>query len=175
MKAVAIYCASKMPKEDIYITESKKLAKALAKRNIQIIYGGADSGLMKVIADEALKHGGEVVGVFPENVIKDEVAHPNLTEFHSVKSMHERKALVEKLADGFIALPGGYGTMDEIFEIITWKAIRLHNKPTLFFNINHYYDDLIKFINNAGDMGLLDPKDAVFPSTLEEILKALNI
>ena len=173
MKAVAIYCASKMPQDLIYINESKKLAKQLAENNIKIIYGGANNGLMKVIADEALKHGGEVVGVLPENVIKDEVRHPHLTEFHSVNSMHERKALIETLAEGFIALPGGYGTMDEIFEIITWKAIGLHKKPTIFFNIDHYYDDLQKFVNKSDSMGLLDAKDAVFTSNVEEIIDIL--
>lgn len=175
MKAVAIYCASKMPKDSIYIEESKKLAKELAKNNVKIIYGGANSGLMKIIADEALKHGGEVVGILPENVIKDEVAHPGLTEFHSVNSMHERKALIEELADGFIALPGGYGTMDEIFEMITWKAIGLHNKPTILFNINHYYDDLQNFINKSEAMGLLDSKDAVFATNTKKIMTTLEL
>ena len=175
MKAVAIYCASKMPKDTIYIEESKKLATQLAKNNIKIIYGGANSGLMKVIADEALKHGGEVIGILPENVIKGEIPHPGLTEFHSVTSMHERKALIEELADGFIALPGGYGTMDEIFEMITWKAIGLHDKPTILFNINHYYDDLQSFINKSEVMGLLDSKDAVFATNTQEIMNSLNL
>lgn len=175
MKAVAIYCASKMPQDLVYINESKKLAKQLAKNNIKIIYGGANSGLMKVIADEALKYGGEVVGVLPENVIKDEVRHPHLTEFHSVNSMHERKALIETLADGFIALPGGYGTMDEIFEIITWKAIGLHDKPTIFFNIDYYYDDLQNFINKSDSKGLLDSNVAVFASSAEQILNVLDL
>ena len=175
MKAVAIYCASKMPKDSIYIEESKKLARQLAENKIKIIYGGANSGLMKIIADEALKYGGEVVGILPENVIKDEVAHPGLTEFHSVNSMHERKALIEKLADGFIALPGGYGTMDEIFEMITWKAIGLHNKPTILFNIDHYYDDLQSFINKSEGMGLLDSRDALFATSTQEIMSILKL
>ena len=174
MKSVAIYCASKMPKEEIYIQESKKLAKALANRSVEIVYGGANNGLMKVIADEALDHGGEVTGVIPEKIV-DEIPHPKLTKLYPVDSMHERKALIETLVDGFIALPGGYGTMDEIFEIITWRALGLHKKPAIFFNINHYYDDLIKFINNANEMGLLDAKDAIFASTVEEILEALNL
>lgn len=175
MKSVAIYCASKMPKETIYIDESKKLAKVLAKNKIEIIYGGANSGLMKVIADEALKQGGQVVGVLPEKIIKNEIPHPGLTKLYPADSMHERKALMENLADGFIALPGGYGTLDEMFEIITWRAIGIHSKPAIFFNINHYYDDLINFIKKSHAMGLLDAKDVVFAENTDDIIKALKL
>lgn len=174
MKAVAIYCASRMPQESVYIEESKKLARLLALNNIKIIYGGANSGLMKVIADEALLYGGEVVGVLPERHIIDEIPHPNITKLYSVKSMHERKALIEKLADGFIALPGGYGTLDEIFEMITWKAIGQHSKQTIFFNIHNYYDDLERFINKSNAMGLLDSTDATFSDDVDSILKILS-
>lgn len=175
MKTIAIYCGSKMPIDPSYIKKTRELAKFLAQNDIKIIYGGADIGLMRILANEALHHGGKVLGIMPENLLKTEMLNPNLTEFKIVKDMHERKALIESLADGFIALPGGFETLDEIFEIITWKYIGLHNKTAIFYNMNGYYDDIENFINKSENLGYLQSSFVSFATNLDDIDKAFNI
>ena len=174
MKTIAIYCGSKMPKNKIYIDETKKLIKYLVKNNYKIVYGGANVGLMGIVADEALSLGGHVIGVMPDNLIKNEIAHQNLSELHLVNTMHERKAMMANLADVFIALPGGYGTLDEIFEVVTWNQIGIHQKPAIIYNINSYYDYLEQFIHHAKHEKFLNPKFLHFVSDIDS-LKNLSI
>lgn len=174
MKTIAIYCGSKMPENKIYIDETIKLIKYLVKNNYKIVYGGANVGLMGIVADEALSLGGHVIGVMPNNLIKNEIAHRNLSELHLVNTMHERKAMMANLADVFIALPGGYGTLDEIFEVVTWNQIGIHNKPCIIYNIDSYYDNLKAFIQQASDDMFLNPNLLHFISDIEA-LKNLSI
>lgn len=121
-----------------------------------IVYGGGRVGLMGTIADAALEAGGEVVGVIPESLATAEVAHPGVTRLHVVQTMHERKALMAELSDGFIALPGGFGTMDEFHEILTWRQLRIHDKPIGLLNVNGYYDDLLALYERMSTEGFLN-------------------
>ena len=123
-----------------------------------LVYGGARVGLMGVLADAALKAGGEVIGVIPRALVAREVAHAGLTELHVVESMHERKALMADLSDGFIALPGGWGTLDELFEILTWAQLGLHQKPCGLLNVQGYFDPLLSFVDHSIDEGFVRPE-----------------
>ncbi|MBI3510143.1 MAG: TIGR00730 family Rossman fold protein [Bacteroidetes bacterium] len=143
MKSVAVYCGSSTGNNPVYKSAAHHLGKILVEKNIRLIYGGGSIGLMGVVADSVLQRGGEVIGVIPDFLHVKEVRHENLTQMHVVNSMHERKSLMEKLADAFIALPGGYGTMDEFFEMLTWAQLGLHNKPLGILNVNGFYDPFI--------------------------------
>lgn len=140
-----------------------QLGKILAQNNIKLIYGGAAIGVMGAIADSCLEAGGTVVGIMPHFMESFEVAHSGLSEFHWVDSMHHRKALIVEMAEAFIALPGGFGTLDELFECLTWKQLSLHHHPIGLLNINHFYDGLIGFINHANQQHFirLDPKQSL--------------
>jgi len=152
---VAIYCGSQTGKNPVYIEKAKELGEQLAKAEIGIVYGGSNIGLMGAIADQALLHGGRVIGIMPEHLQKREVAHLHLTEIHIVDSMHTRKAKMADLADAYIALPGGCGTLDEYFEIFTWAQIGLHTKPVILYNINGFYDALILHFEKMLDEGFI--------------------
>lgn len=158
MKKLAVFCGSSNGSSDVYIEAAKKLGKELAKRNITLVYGGASVGVMGAVADSVLEEGGYVIGVMPSFLDDREIAHKNLTELIIVDSMHERKAKMADLADGFIALPGGPGTLEEFFEIFTWAQLGLHNKPCGLLNINHYYDPLITLFNHMSDEQFLHEK-----------------
>ncbi|HEY4537809.1 MAG TPA: TIGR00730 family Rossman fold protein [Erysipelothrix sp.] len=151
---VAIYCASSMPHNQKIIDTSQELANALAVHNFNIVYGGANVGLMKIVADSALDHGAQVIGVLPNVIKRKEIEKTNLTQLIKVETMHERKKIMADIADAFIALPGGAGTLDEIFEAITWSQINIHDKPTIFFNIDGYYDPIKSFFQNSLKNGL---------------------
>ncbi len=158
MKYICVFCGSKMGKRDVYRLAAQAMGKAIASRGLNLVYGGSDVGLMGVIADIVLANGGEVMGVIPEFFISQEVAHENLTKLHIVKSMHERKALMAKLSDAFIALPGGYGTLEELAEIITWAQLTLHNKPIGILNVDDYYKSLLEFFDKSVSEGFLSKK-----------------
>lgn len=128
MKSVCVYCGSSPGKQEAYSNAARGLAKSLVDRNIRLVYGGVSVGIMGLVADSVLQLGGQAVGVFPEALVRKEVAHKNLTELHVTQSMHERKTLMAELSDGFIALPGGIGTLEEIFEIWTWAQLGFHNQ-----------------------------------------------
>ena len=130
-------------------TAAASLAETLVSRNIRLVYGGASIGIMGKVADQVLKLGGEAVGVIPKALAHKEVAHPNLTELHVTQSMHERKMLMADLSDGFIALPGGIGTLEELFEIWTWAQLGFHHKPCGLLNVEGYYDFLISFLDHV--------------------------
>lgn len=158
MKRVAVFCGSSNGSSPIYVQAAKELGMELAKRKIELVYGGSSIGLMGSVADAVLEAGGTVIGVLPEFLENREIAHKGLTELITVQSMHERKAKMTELADGFITLPGGAGTMEEFFEIFTWAQLGLHQKPCGILNTNHYYDPLVKLINHMADAEFLQEK-----------------
>lgn len=149
MKRICVYCGSSPGKRPEYTQAAHLLAKELVQRGIGLVYGGAHVGIMGQLADAVLAHDGEVVGVIPQALVDKEVAHHGLTELVIVGSMHERKALMADLADGFIALPGGLGTLEELFEILTWAQLGFHRKPCALLNIDGYYDGLSAFLDHA--------------------------
>ena len=151
IKKICVYCGSSPGKNPAYSQAAVKLALALSERNIGLVYGGGAVGIMGTVADAVLAAGGEVVGVIPKALAIKEVAHDSLSELHVVASMHERKAMMADLADGFIALPGGWGTLEEVFEILTWAQLGFHDKPCGLLNIDGYYDGLISFLENSFD------------------------
>ena len=155
MKRVTVFCGSSSGSEDLYYKQAYMLGSSLAKRGIGVVYGGAKVGLMGAVADGALGAGGEVIGVLPNFLRSKEIAHMGLTELLQVESMHERKLKMNELCDGVIALPGGYGTMEEFFEMITWAQLGLHQKPIALLNINGFYDSLINLVQTMVDHGFL--------------------
>jgi hypothetical protein len=157
MHSLCVFCGSNPGTNPIFSETAHRLGAALALRKITLIYGGARVGLMGRVADGALSAGGDVVGILPRFMTKKELAHAGLTELLLVDSMHERKALMAERAEGFIALPGGYGTLEELFEILTWSQLSLHKKPIGLLNIDGFYDPLIAQIDYAVRDGFLRP------------------
>lgn len=155
VKRVAVYCGSANGSDPAFLAEAKQLGRAIAKAELGLVYGGACVGLMGAVADAALTGGAEVIGVLPEILSGSEIAHRGLTKLEMVKTMHERKARMVKLADAFLMLPGGYGTLDEMMEIVTWKQLRLHAKPCILINTSRYWDGLMAFLDRAVDAGFL--------------------
>ena len=149
MKRLCVYCGSSSGRQPVYAQVARQLARAMVNRNIDLVYGGASVGIMGEIANAVLEEGGDVIGIIPKGLFKKEVAHTGVTELREVDSMHERKSLMADLSDGFIALPGGFGTIEEIFEIITWSQLGMHRKPCGLLNVCHYYDKLIGFLDHA--------------------------
>jgi len=133
------------------------------------VYGGGNVGLMGIIADEVLRLGGEVTGVIPTALVEREVGHAGLTRQFIVKDMHERKAMMATLADGFIAMPGGMGTLEELFEMLTWSQLGIHNKPVALFNVNQYYDHLVSFIRHAESEGFVKPQHAAMMVVADDV------
>lgn len=158
MKSIAVFCGSSEGASSIFKESAVKLGQELAKRQITLIYGGANVGLMGAVADAVLEQGGQVIGVLPLFLQDREIAHKGLTELIMVDSMHERKAKMAELADGFIALPGGPGTMEEYFEIFTWGQLGLHNKPCGLLNISQYFDPLLSMFDVMESERFMQPK-----------------
>lgn len=146
---ICVYCGSSPGDDPAYSHAAEKLAEELCQRDIALVFGGGAVGIMGVVADAVLERGGEVIGVIPKSLAVKEVAHENLTQMHVVASMHERKAMMSELADGFIALPGGWGTLEEIFEMLTWAQLGFHKKPCGLLNVAGYFDHLIAFLENS--------------------------
>ena len=155
MTRLCVFCGSSMGARPAYAEMAQALGRELAARQIGLVYGGASRGLMGVVADAALAAGGEVLGVLPRGLFAREVAHSGLTHLYEVESMHERKALMSELADGFIALPGGYGTLDELFEIVTWAQIGIHTKPIGLLDVDEYFVPLLSFVERAAAEGFI--------------------
>lgn len=151
MKSIAIFCGSSLGTDEIFAQTAEQTGRLIAERGQTLVYGGGRSGLMGIVADSALKAGGKVIGVIPQGLVDRELAHPDLTELHIVTSMHERKTLMADLSDGFIALPGGAGTIEEIFEQWTWAQLGIHLKPCAFLNVEGFYDSLLQFIQLTTD------------------------
>ncbi|MCC5809327.1 MAG: TIGR00730 family Rossman fold protein [Ectothiorhodospiraceae bacterium] len=158
MERICVYCGSRTGVEGTYGEAAKALGTRMAQRGVGLIYGGASVGLMGVIADAALEAGGEVIGVIPQLLVDKEVAHPGLTQLHVVDGMHARKALMAELADGFIAMPGGLGTLEELFEMLTWGQLGMHAKPCGAMNVGGYYDDLVRFLDQSVSAGFVRPE-----------------
>lgn len=157
MKTITVFCGSNPGVRPEYQQAAQKLAAALVKRNIRLVYGGGNVGLMGIIADEVMNLGGEVVGIIPDSLDKREVGHRGITELHVVSSMHERKAMMAEFAEGFIAMPGGIGTFEEFFEILTWAQLGFHDKPCAILNTADYYNGLLALCDNAVTEGFLRP------------------
>ncbi|HVC46479.1 MAG TPA: TIGR00730 family Rossman fold protein [Terracidiphilus sp.] len=155
VRRVAVYCGSSSGKDAVFLTEARALGAAIARAGLGLVYGGARVGLMGAVADAALKGGAEVIGVLPEILAGSEVAHAGLTRLETVPTMHARKARMVKLADAFVILPGGYGTLDELMEIVTWAQLRLHAKPCVLVNTAGYWDGLLRFLDTAVETGFL--------------------
>ena len=158
MRAICVFCGSNPGRRPEYTEATRDLGRLLAGRGISVVYGGAHVGTMGALADAALAAGGEVIGVIPRHLVDAEVAHEGLTRLHVVSSMHERKALMAQLSDGFIALPGGLGTLEEFSEVTTWSQLGLHTKPTGLLNVLGYYDHLLSFLDHAAAERFLRPE-----------------
>lgn len=153
LNSIAIFCGSGFGNEEYFTAAAAETGRLIAERGQTLVYGGGRSGLMGIVADSALQAGGRVVGVMPHLLVHQELAHPDLTEMHIVENMQERKLKMSELADGFIALPGGAGTLEEIFEQWTWLQLGIHRKPCGFLNINDFYTDLIRFLQCTTNSG----------------------
>jgi uncharacterized protein (TIGR00730 family) len=158
VKRIAIYCGSATPPNPVYIEAARAVGRGLAERGIGLVYGGGKLGLMGAVADAALEAGGEVIGVIPTALVNAEVAHRGLTELHVVETMHERKARFVELADGFVNLPGGTGTMDELWEAMSWAQLGYHSDPIGLLNVAGYYDKLVEFWQHMGSVGFVRPQ-----------------
>ena len=155
IKALAVYCGSATPADPVYIDAARHVGRTLAERGITVVYGGGRLGLMGAVADSALEAGGKVIGIIPEALVGAEVAHKGCSELHVVKGMHERKRMFTDLSDGFINLPGGVGTMDELWEAVSWAQLGYHNDPVGILNIAGYYDHLIAFNAHMAKIGFV--------------------
>jgi len=156
---ICIFCGAFSSKDPQVEIMAKEIMADFQKCQIELVYGGAAIGVMGALASELMSQGGHVTGVIPQHLMTKEVAHPGLTHLHVVKDMHERKQLMYKLSDAFLVLPGGMGTLDEMFEILTWRQLGLHAKPIALLNINNYFDHLLKFLDHTVDQGLVKPSD----------------
>lgn len=155
MKRICVFCGAFESRDPQVDVEVKNVMAYFHARSIGLVYGGAGIGVMGKLANELVNLGGEVIGVLPRHLMKKEIAHGGLTKLHIVSDMHERKKMMYELSDGFLIFPGGMGTLDEFFEILTWKQLGLHQKPIAIFNINGYYDHLLSFFDNAVEQGLI--------------------
>jgi uncharacterized protein (TIGR00730 family) len=162
MRRICVFAGSNAGRNDEYEQEAAALGRLLATRQIGVVFGGGKVGLMGTLADAALAAGGEVIGVIPSALVAKEIAHDRLTELRVVSSMHERKAMMAELSDAFIALPGGWGTLEELFEIITWAQLGLHRKPCGLLNAGGYFDPLLTFLTHAVDEGFVRREHAGF-------------
>lgn len=160
MKSLCVYCGSSFGATPLYAEAARALAKEMVDNNIALVYGGGNVGLMGVISDEVLRLGGKVTGVIPQALMDKEVGHGGLTRLHIVKDMHERKAMMAELSDGFIAMPGGIGTMEELFEVLTWSQLGFHDKPIGLLNAHGFYDRLVEFIRHLVDEQFLKAEQA---------------
>ncbi len=156
MKRVCVFCGSSPGAKPQYVEAAILMGRTLAQRKIGLVYGGGKVGLMGCIASAAAQAGGEVIGVIPSGLVKKEVAYTDLCDLRVVDTMHERKALMAELSDGFIAMPGGLGTLEEFFEALTWAQLGMHGKPCGFLNVCHYYDAVLSFLDRAVDEQFLD-------------------
>ncbi len=155
MQRVCVFCGSSPGVKQEYAVGARELGLVLAKKNIDLVYGGGHVGLMGIVADAAMSAGAKAIGIIPRCLADKEVAHQGLTELKIVQTMHERKAQMSELSDGFIAMPGGFGTLEELFEVITWAQLGIHKKPFGLFNVAGYYDKLIEFMDYQVEQGFV--------------------
>lgn len=172
MRRICVFCGARPGRGDVYLGVARAVARAIVARGDAIVYGGGRVGMMGALADAALEAGGEVTGVIPQSLATAEVAHSGLTQLHLVDSMHARKALLTELSDAFVALPGGIGTMDELFEALTWRQLGIHDKPVGILNHDGYYDPLVALLDRMLEEGLLPPATREF-TLIENSIEAL--
>jgi uncharacterized protein (TIGR00730 family) len=169
MKSICVFCGSAIGSNSIYIETVHRLGALFAQRQIRLVYGGGNIGLMGVIADACLDAGGEVLGIIPGFLKEKEVCHTGLTELIVTRTMHERKQIMEERSGGVIVLPGGFGTLDEFFEILTWKQLHLHQKPIGLLNVNGYYDALLAHIRRMAEEGFLRRENLSLMTVAEDM------
>jgi len=177
LKSVCVYCGSSPGLLSSYVGTARIVGRRLAAENIRLVYGGGNVGLMGALADAALEEGGEVVGVIPEDLFAKEVAHTRLTKLHRVRTMHERKSKMTELADAFVALPGGVGTMEEIFEMITWTQIGFQSKPCAFLDVDGFYAPLFAFLDRMTEHRFLRPEQRnalIIGTDIDDVLMRLR-
>lgn len=178
MKRICVFCGSSFGNKSEYLEKAIELGKAIASKNIELVYGGAKVGLMGKIASTVLEEDGEVIGIIPKDLFEKEVAMTDLKDLRVVNSMHERKSLMAKLSDGFIAMPGGFGTFEEIFEVITWGQLNFHKKPCGLLNICGYYDNLIKFLDNSVKEGFIKAEHRsmiIIENDVETLMRKMEV
>lgn len=158
MRRVCVFCGSRVGIDDCYRAAAVELGQLLVRSNLGLVYGGGSVGLMGVIADAVLDAGGEVIGVIPESLATEELLHPRVADMRVVPTMHARKALMAELSDAFIAMPGGFGTFEEFFEVVTWSQLRLHQKLTGLLNVGGFYDPLVRLVDHAVQEGFIKLK-----------------
>jgi uncharacterized protein (TIGR00730 family) len=177
MKRITVFCGSSIGTQDIYKYQATLLGQTLAKRNIELVYGGANVGLMGAVADGVLNQGGRVTGVLPRFLRSKEIAHHGLTELILVDSMHERKTKMNELCDGVIALPGGFGTLEELFEMLTWAQLGLHQKPIAILNSEGFYDSLLALLETMVENGFLKKENhqmLLVSSNIDDLLNKMD-
>ncbi len=174
-KWVCVFCASAAGASPWYLEAAADLGLRIAKRGYGLVYGGATVGAMGAVADAALAAAGEVVGVIPDVIREREIDHKGLTELHVVRTMHERKALLAARADAFVALPGGYGTMDEFIEIVTWAQLRIHAKPCVLVNVNGFWNGLLAFLDHCVEQGMILAENRTLVQVAPDPEQALRI
>ena len=155
MRRICVYCGSNPGRQPEYAAAAVELAGVLVRHELELVYGGADKGVMGIIADAVLEQGGKAHGVIPQMLMDKEIAHRGLTELHVVASMHARKTMMAALSDGFIAMPGGFGTLEEIIEMVTWGQLQFHDKPCGLLNTHGYFDQLLRFLDHAQEEGFV--------------------
>ena len=155
MRRVCVFCGSSSGRQEVYRSAAVSLGESLVSQGVALVYGGACVGLMGAVADAVVANGGEAIGVIPASLVEKELAHPGLTELHVVETMHQRKATMSELSDGFIALPGGMGTLEEMFEALTWAQLGFHQKPCALLNTAGYYQGLVNFLHTAVTEGFV--------------------
>lgn len=172
---LSVYCGSNVGSSPVYAETAARLGASLAAREIGLVYGGGNVGLMGVLADAVLAGGGSVTGVIPEHLVRAEVAHRGLTELIVVSSMHDRKACMSDLADGFVVLPGGFGTLDETFEALTWGQLGLQSKPVVLLDVEGFFDPLLAMMDRAVDAGFLRPAHRMLAQRARTVDEALAL
>ena len=174
-KWVCVFCASAAGASPVYLEAAQELGRRIAERGYGLAYGGATVGAMGAVADAALAAGGEVVGVIPDVIREREIDHKGLTELHVVRTMHERKAMLAERADAFVALPGGYGTMDEFIEIVTWAQLKIHAKPCVLVNVNGFWNGLLTFLDTCVAEGFIQAENRGLVQVARDVEEALTI
>ncbi|NQY05790.1 MAG: TIGR00730 family Rossman fold protein [Flavobacteriaceae bacterium] len=177
MKNITVFCGSSISNNEVLINQAYELGKFLAKRNIALIYGGAKIGLMGKVADGVLDHAGEAIGIIPKFLTSKEVLHEGLSRIIVTETMHERKEKMHNLCDGFITLPGGFGTLEELFEALTWSQLGLHQKPIGILNSNGFYNDMLKFIDQMITSELLKPSNKellIVSDTIQDLFQQMG-
>ena len=177
LDSICVFCGSSPGNDPKLLAEAEQLGKTLAIQQIKLVYGGAKIGVMGAVANGVLKNNGSAIGVIPDFLKKKEVVHLGLTELITTRNMHERKLQMHELSDGFVTLPGGFGTLEELFEIITWAQLGLHQKPIGLLNINGFYDHLLVMLQNMVDTQLLKPENMellIVDSSINKLLEKMH-